>query len=542
MLKSIQLHNFKAFGLPTAIPLAPITLIYGENSAGKSSIMQSLALLKQTRESRDRAAALLPRSDVNLVDLGSFNELIFDHDTDRTLKIRLAPIPYQYEQRPRTGTQSLLLLEQSEIEFEFSRKLTNAEIQLDEIRIYSAEDSEPFAIFSPYRPVGSHRRQRLDQATRQGVVDSAKSYLCSTLSRSHKYWMPSFEYINANFHKIAREVTRAVSDMEARNRLPPHLILFSRINTSADHWKKIFENFLSIINTRFSIEKWIEFAHPILNKQEILVNGFLPVPQSNSAAGMLEALLDADMARGHLYHRQTLVPDPVTVVSNASELVDVRLGQLFPLGPFRRAPERYYMFAGSNPADVGFSGDSMPDLLLRNKTLLKNVNKWLGRLRVGHEIILKNFGKTHDLYEIRLKDTLRKSKVTTSLSDVGFGISQLLPFIVQSLAGGEQIIAIEQPEVHVHPRLQGDIGELLLESITVSANKQFLIETHSENLILRIQKLVRSKRLGANQVAVLFVSRTTDGAQISRLRLDENGDFIDDWPGGFFPERIRELM
>ena len=68
-----------------------------------------------------------------------------------------------------------------------------------------------------------------------------------------------------------------------------------------------------------------------------------------------------------------------------------------------------------------------------------------------------------------------------------------------------------------------------------------LIETHSEHLVLRIQKLVREDKLRPEDVAVLFVSRGAEGSTIKRLALDEDGDFVDEWPGGFFPERLREL-
>src|SRR5262249_57324778 len=89
MLTAVELDNFKAFGQPTRIQLAPITLIFGQNSAGKSSILQSLNLLKQTRESRESGAPLLPRAEGGLADLGSFQELLFDHDLSRTLSIGL---------------------------------------------------------------------------------------------------------------------------------------------------------------------------------------------------------------------------------------------------------------------------------------------------------------------------------------------------------------------------------------------------------------------------------------------------------------------
>ncbi|MGZ0175186.1 MAG: AAA family ATPase, partial [Planctomycetales bacterium] len=88
MLNSYELENFKAFGERVRIEFAPITLIFGENSAGKSSILQSLNLLKQTRESREHGSLLLPRAEGGIVDLGSFQELLYDHDTSRTLKFQ----------------------------------------------------------------------------------------------------------------------------------------------------------------------------------------------------------------------------------------------------------------------------------------------------------------------------------------------------------------------------------------------------------------------------------------------------------------------
>ena len=87
MLHSLELENFKAFGKRARIPFAPITLIFGENSAGKSTILQALYLLKQTWWSRDTGAPLLPRADNGIVDFGSFQEMLFDHDLKRTLSI-----------------------------------------------------------------------------------------------------------------------------------------------------------------------------------------------------------------------------------------------------------------------------------------------------------------------------------------------------------------------------------------------------------------------------------------------------------------------
>ena len=105
----------------------------------------------------------------------------------------------------------------------------------------------------------------------------------------------------------------------------------------------------------------------------------------------------------------------------------------------------------------------------------------------------------------------------------------------------EQIISIEQPEVHVHPKLQADIGDLLAAAIKKSNPNQFIVETHSEHLILRLQRLVRKQQIKPEDVSVIYVSRGPEGAKAERLHLDEDGDFIDEWPNGFFAERLNEL-
>ena len=96
---------------------------------------------------------------------------------------------------------------------------------------------------------------------------------------------------------------------------------------------------------------------------------------------------------------------------------------------------------------------------------------------------------------MRLIDRRRENAVDVALSDVGFGISRILPLIVQGLAGQRQIITIEQPEVHLHPRLQADLSDLLASTVKEPRNHRYIIETHSEHLVLRMQRLIREGRL-----------------------------------------------
>jgi predicted ATPase len=205
--------------------------------------------------------------------------------------------------------------------------------------------------------------------------------------------------------------------------------------------------------------------------------------------------------------------------------------------------DREYTPTVTSPEYVGFQGERLPSLLFHNPAILKEVNDWLERLDIGYQIKVQLMEpRMRDKFEAHLIDTRRKQPIEVSLLDIGFGVSQLLPFIVQSLASEGRIIAIEQPEIHVHPKLQADLGDLLAETIREPFENQFLIETHSEHLVLRLQKLVRQKTLTPEEVSILYVARGSEGSTVQRLRLDENGDFIDEWPGGFFPERLRELL
>ena len=85
----------------------------------------------------------------------------------------------------------------------------------------------------------------------------------------------------------------------------------------------------------------------------------------------------------------------------------------------------------------------------------------------------------------------------------------------------------------------------MIANITGRGEKQWIVETHSELLILRIQRRIREGSLNPSDVSVLYVNPNApdaEGSTISRLRLDEKGDFIDEWPDGFFEDGFGELM
>ena len=536
MLQSLELENFKAFGERAHIPFAPITLIFGENSAGKSTILQALNLLKQTRESREAGALLLPRTESGIVDLGSFQELLFDHDPKKTLSIRV----------------TTKVNRELSIEFNFKRSSHGPEVLLVQIGIYDGKSSKRIATFRPSRstigPEEFWMRMGFFRSS-SGLPPSKLAVAkCVWLTKSTKYWKPEFEWCRENRDKIVSQLNDEKSDLED---MLKHRTDEEDSNEqersderSQEVSKKLLEDLNSLdidiefFSSDFDLKTYISKRHKEKINTVIGVEGFLPI-------GIMYSERNPVVTRSHSilkWESDDPAFDIAQLAMVAGYALERTLKAFFPMGPFRRPPERWYIFTGTSPQDVGYRGDLLPDLLFRRPELVKETNEWLKRLNMGYELEVKPVGTdSSDLFELRLIDTRRNERVNVALSDVGFGISQLLPFVVQSLVSEKQIISIEQPEVHVHPRLQADLGDLLAAAIKEPRQNRFIVETHSEHLILRLQRLVRKKAIKPEDVSVIYVSRGPEGAKAERLRLDEEGDFIDEWPNGFFLERLREL-
>lgn len=543
MLNAVELESFKAFGRRTKVPLAPITLIFGENSAGKSSILQSLSLLKQTREGREAGAILLPRAESGTVDLGSFQEMLFDHDFKRTLcigmEMDLERVPTRLVRRPAQHAGQRIAYEMA-----VCRPSPTEEIRLRYLTVSFGEKLDPIARFEPIALTEQQRRlayrgafafERHRTRFRGSDLVGAK---CTWVTRNAKHW----EDLYAVWRTRRQEICSILANY--RKIRPEDSTLFpdevSASPESRDTWVASISDAMSFYSSEFSLEAFIQRMRAAELETVMRLDGFIPVPIRGTRERYLPELRAIEYIRGR--------PDDFAPTLDVSALmyvagrqVEDTLEQLFPLGPFRRPPERWYIYTGSSPSDVGYRGDLLPDLLFRRPELIEQANQWLHRLKVGYELDVKPIGGGGDLFEVRLIDRVRSAPVNVALTDVGFGISQLLPFVVQSLASEKQIISIEQPEVHVHPRLQADLGDLIAECIK-TRHHQYIIETHSEHLILRMQRLVKAQAIKPEDLCIIHVTRGKDGAEVTRIRLGEEGEFKDEWPGGFFPERMRELF
>ncbi|WP_179959468.1 DUF3696 domain-containing protein [Marinobacter changyiensis] len=148
---------------------------------------------------------------------------------------------------------------------------------------------------------------------------------------------------------------------------------------------------------------------------------------------------------------------------------------------------------------------------------------------------------------LTLWDSLNEIEVAPS--DIGVGVSQLLPLVVASFIAKSGLVSCEQPELHVHPRVQVAIGDMLLHA---TEKTSFLIETHSEHLVLRLLRRIRETTenrlpddmppVEPDDISIIYLEPGEDGVSIRRIQIDEDGEFKSRWPQGFFPERREELL
>lgn len=218
---------------------------------------------------------------------------------------------------------------------------------------------------------------------------------------------------------------------------------------------------------------------------------------------------------------------------------------IYYIGPLREWPQRYYVVTGASPEDVGLRGaDAAAVLWLesrkgrrRRTELLGKVNMWLSRFGIAHRLQLSPIGG--NLYNVMLTDP--QTKVEVNVADVGFGASQILPVIVEVFyAPPGSMLLVEQPEIHLHPSAQADLGDLFVEAARERGHS-ILVETHSEHLLSRVRTRIAEHRIDPGQVAVYYFERTRAGTRISEIQLNELGQF-ERWPPGFFEEGFQEAL
>lgn len=443
MLTHLHIKNFKAWRDTGPIRLAPLTVIFGANSAGKSSLGHLLLALKQTVLSTDRKRALLLGDEKSLIDLGTFAECLHNHDLEQPLEFDLAwQLPGRLE------------VKDSVSEKRFSG---------DGLRL-------------------------------------------SVSMKADQYDQPAI-------HKIGYE-----------------LLSKNHVNLAVNyqHDEKL---------------KWT-----IESPDYYFVRNQGRVWALNEPDKFYRI---SDQSRARFQNAEFL--------SDFALKTEASLNSIYYLGPLRDHPKRIYSWSGETPESVGQRGEFAVAGILAatNQNRLLNrgpkqrqyrfdefIARWLKDLGIIEDFSVKAVAEGRKEYEVLVKTHAEASEV--KITDVGFGVSQVLPALVQAFyCPPNSTVWMEQPEIHLHPQVQAELADVFISATQArengkERNVQLIVESHSEHFLNRLQRRVAEGAIQPEDVAVYFCRRASTATELEPLRLNMFGE-IENWPENFFGDEMADI-
>ena len=548
MIKSLHLGNFKAFAKTQAIPVKPITLIFGANSAGKSSIIHSLALLHEALNTGE-LDIFRTRLGGSSIDLGGFRQYIHRRQANRRMDLRLTLNTAKFQGR---------LKELLDPAMEITTAVTVG-MPLD-------DQDQPLTGSSPH--VISYELESDGNTLLRMSRRPAGHFALDLLPYNHPVLQKIITALLEGFTTTGKISEEDIAGLES-----PIADIIADLRASMG---------------AFFPKGLTDFRRE--DEGEARQLSLIPVSKGYRQEDLAKAL--------HFFLPRTLDE----LIRELNALIESEVNRMQYLGPLRSYPPRHIAFAENEDLNWFAGGGYAWDVVRRDTGVRKQVNTWLGdkeKLSTPYELSIKhlltiddldadydeiisaleeNFTTDNeeayggDLFGYLYVDVMKKIKkreenlsniqelilidrrtdTQVSHRDVGIGVSQVLPVLVSAYASRNKIIAIEQPEIHLHPALQAELGDLFIHSALGGNGNTLLLETHSEHLILRILRRIRETAEGElpegltpvtpDQVSVLYVEPGREGSEVLHIPVNQDGEFERPWPRGFFAERARELF
>ncbi len=504
MITKWKLGNFRSIRDNTVLDFAPLTFFAGANSSGKSTILKSILLIAQTLSQKDPSRPVVLNGD--LIKLGNFSDNISDNSTSNQLVIGWECVPFN-----DTLVHVDEILKKKNGQYTSIPESIHCEIAV------APSDSES------HLPTGHY-----------GVIDLYRSHLAAghsslNVRRSDIHTIGTKKkWVNATWDKDIRNgLSYVIEDGESHVYdefdfilLPPNTLKEEYTRTDIGY---IFQNFLPV---------------------QIVIGEEWTDKSDNMHLRVFKRSLSSEYEAATQY---------ITHFFSKS---------LHYLGPLRASSKSLYArFSNSVENSIGLKGENTPEVLERHKgkiiryissssfatpgnisesfecSLLDAVVDWLGYLGIADTIETIDKGK----YGLELGVRIRNSNKINDLTQVGVGVSQVLPILVSCLlAEPDSTLIFEQPELHLHPKVQSRLADFFL-SIT-QIGKQCLVETHSEHIINRIRLRIAEGSEGSpwhDAAKVYFVENKNDSSTFREIKIDECGSILV-WPEGFFDERQQE--
>ncbi len=506
-MKSFRLINVKSFDDTDEIELKPVTVFVGPNSSGKSSLLRFPIVMGQTFLEETISPVIF---DGKYIDYGNFEDVVRNHHSDSSINFYL-----------KYSLKDLMKYPLQPMRPNFHKKIFE--------KYYSAS-------------LDVKIKKKIDKifvSNYKFLIDN--EVLFSLEKESDKY------ILNINYYIKNEELIKFDEPLS-----------FFLV-------KPVFDKFLFLLEFPFSVKQEdinSMFENIVKNRLDYNINEYSGIsdilnqtlPNTNRIDKDNPELSTGDEKLKEHFNSMMNTLFFTDAVTNAiSNYMKQYSRQILYIGPFRTSPKRIYRQSESLHEYVGISGEHSGMLLKQAERdkhpSFEKVSDWFSGA-MGYKIKIEEIPES-SFFSIKM--FTEKNPNGDNLIDVGFGISQILPIIVQMYYDKEQEdryqrtpfskyspenYFIEQPEIHLHPSAQAELANLFVEKITGSKNRvQIFIETHSEHLIRRLQSLVADPYVSfnSNDIAIYYVDMKEDGNSfVKHMELNANGQFKGKWPSGFF--------
>ena len=558
MIKKYTISNFKAFSSSATLPIKPITLIYGQNSAGKSSILQSLLLMKQSNFPLDYRKVMkkfetkecgdIPLNiNGGIKDFKSFDRIIHNNEIEKNLSAKIMfdskvlDNHYLKFKMPLKAKQLIKALNKEcdiiGLQHTYKQDQDSKEVESYQLSMYINED----VIFN--------------------VMEDK-----ITINREHIFWPIYWNKFGKdialkNFTVLLEYLKRRDDGFDGYSQMSADEInnLFQLKTKIIKDDKEIDSELISFFEHFFSKAACFSNFSPSFDAREFELFDYSLSNCLDIENDQYHKLLNIFSGINYNQQNDYFSDNIFLVCMILSELISDYFDKIVYIGPIRSLPEKFEFVDGNVVEDqyVGQDGSRIARILFDNRLLLHEINEAFSNIGIDYHIEFifdsRNNESKNSVYNLNIRRNF--SNISSSISDVGFGISQIIPVIVQCIISKGSTIIIEQPELHLHPRLQAELGDLFIDS-AINKNNTLLIETHSEHILLRIMRRIRETTnetlpegatpIRAEDVSLVYVeSIETDGDKHSIIRempLNDQGELVKAWPGGFFEEGLREVF
>ncbi|UWX55108.1 AAA family ATPase [Maribacter litopenaei] len=550
MLKGIEFENYKAFE-NGKLKIKPITILLGANSIGKSSLMQLILLLKQTFNFKGLYNSAL-KLNGKYLNLGEPENIFNNFNTDKAITFKISVSDdYGFIDQSLFLDEIAWKLKAIQREFVYNEAYIQTKLVKEKDlksvsvrklnRIYADFETKDLTLIEKAKEIiKGYKKYKRDL----GDIENENSrHLKSNVLKNKKNINELIENIDIKSLEHTIKFLEAYNKIELKNLTYVYEIGFNKRNNSLiANSLKVINDDKVIIGYSTAKSKNGKDVHKIYSDliEDKVLNKYRIEVGKNLKFKLLTFNTEVENRdRSIRLDRKIFESTFIQILSGILEPLIISLDESFInyVSPLRAYPKRYYFL---DEANIGSSfntiiGENLAEILKQNNSVKKKVNNWLSNF--GFEV---NVDKLQDVIH-HLK--VNQSGLKLDITDVGFGISQILPVIVQGfLSRSKSLTLIEQPEIHLHPKMQAELADLFIDMVKNDSqpDRALLIETHSEYLLRRLRRRISEGKISNRDVAIYFIKKEKKKSTIDEVDVSESGAF--DWPSEFYDDELDDTI